>query len=72
MRLVEWTIPAYHCPNCLRKIKAVLGEIEGISLEGSNQAQSRLTLKARTPEALAYARRCLAEAGYPVQTARTL
>jgi hypothetical protein len=56
----------------LRKIKAVLGEIEGISLESSNQTQSRLTLKAQTPEALAYARRCLAEAGYPVQNGRTL
>lgn len=72
MRFVEWTIPAYHCPNCLRKIKAILEEIEGVSLEGSNQAQSRLTLKAQRPEALAYARRCLAEAGYPVQTGRTV
>jgi copper chaperone CopZ len=39
MRIVEWTIPAYHCPNCLRKIKAVLAEIDGVCLLRSDQSQ---------------------------------
>jgi copper chaperone CopZ len=67
MRIVEWTIPAYHCPNCLRKIKAVLAEIDGVRLLCSDQSQHRLTLEVRTPEALVYARRRLTDAGYSVR-----
>jgi copper chaperone CopZ len=67
MRTVDWTIPAYHCSNCLLKIKHVLGEIEGVHLVRHNQSQHTVTLEAPTPEALAYTKRRLAQAGYPVQ-----
>lgn len=67
MRTVDWTIPAYHCPDCLRRIKHILDEIEDVRLIRSDQAQHRLSLEAQTVEALAYAKRRLAAAGYPVQ-----
>lgn len=67
MRTVVWTIPAYHCPNCLRKINQILEQIEGITLVQNDQRHHQLTLKAHTPEALAFAKHRLAEAGYPVQ-----
>lgn len=67
MRTVEWMIPSYHCPNCLRKIKTTLAEIEGVAVLRADQSRHCVTLAAPTPEALAYAKRRLAEAGYPVQ-----
>jgi copper chaperone CopZ len=67
MRTVDWTIPAYHCSNCLLKIKNVLGEIEGIRLVRNDQSNHKITLEAPGPEALAYAKHRLAQAGYPVQ-----
>lgn len=67
MRRVEWTIPSYHCANCLRKMKEVLAEIEGLRLVRHDERLHQLTLEAAGPEALAYAKRQLAQAGYPVQ-----
>lgn len=67
MRTVEWMIPSYNCSNCLHKIKTVLAEIEGVAILRTDQSQHRLTVEGRSPEALAYAKRRLAEAGYPAQ-----
>ncbi len=69
MRTVNWSAPTYNCGDCLFKIKRVLAEIEGVRLIGSDQRRQRLTVEATGPEVVAYAKRRLAEAGFPVQPA---
>jgi copper chaperone CopZ len=71
MRTTTWTVPAYHCHHCLRKIKETLNEIEGVRVVGSDPGQHQVTVAAPTPEALAYAKHLLAQAGYPVQAGNT-
>lgn len=67
MRTVNWLAPTYHCGDCLLKIKRVLAEIEGVRLVSSDPRRQRLTIEAAGPEVIAYAKRRLAEAGFPVQ-----
>lgn len=67
MRTVNWFVSAYHCANCLGKIKAILDKVEGVRLVQGQQNRQLITVEASGPEALAFAKRRLAEAGYPVQ-----
>jgi copper chaperone CopZ len=67
MRTVNWVIPDYHCHHCLRKITEALRDIKGVRLLRGDPAKHLLTVEGNNPEVLAYAKCCLAEAGYPVQ-----
>ncbi|HRV94717.1 MAG TPA: heavy-metal-associated domain-containing protein [Anaerolineae bacterium] len=67
MRTINWIAPTYHCGNCLIKIKRVLAEIDGVRLVSSDQGRQRLTIEAAGPEVIAYTKRRLAGAGFPVQ-----
>lgn len=69
MRTVAWYIPNFHCHNCLRTIKQTLEAIDGIQAVQGDLKTQRLTLRGRSPETLAFAKRRLAEAGYPVRPA---
>lgn len=67
MRTINWIAPTYHCSNCLIKIKRVLAEIDGVRLVSSDQGRQRLTIEATGPEVIAYTKRQLAGAGFPVK-----
>jgi copper chaperone CopZ len=69
MRTVTWHIPNYHCRHCFGKIKQTLHEIDGIDQVQGDLKTQRLTLRGNGPEVLAFAKRRLAEAGYPVRLA---
>jgi copper chaperone CopZ len=68
MRRITWHIPNYHCEHCFAKIKRALSEIDGLEQIEGNHKTGHVTLQGRGPEVLAFAKRRLAEAGYPVQT----
>ena len=67
MRTINWIVPTYHCGNCLLKIKKVLSEIEGVRLVDNDQRRQRVTVQASGPEVIAYTKRRLAGAGFPVR-----
>jgi copper chaperone CopZ len=67
MKTVTWYVPDYHCANCLARIKQVLAKIDSVRLVQGQPNQHLITVEAGGPEGLAYAKRRLAEAGYPVQ-----
>ena len=67
MRTINWIVPTYHCGNCLLKIKRVLAEIDGVDLIGNDQGRQQVTVQASGPEVIAYTKRRLAGAGFPVQ-----
>ncbi len=72
MRTVNWIVPDFHCHHCLSRINETLREIQGVRLLRSNPATHTLTVEGSDPEVLAYAKRCLAQAGYPVKPARLM
>lgn len=68
MRTVTWIIPDFHCHHCLSRIGETLREIKGVRLLRSNPTTHTLTVEGSDAEVLAYAKRRLGQAGYPVQS----
>ncbi|MCK6630612.1 MAG: heavy-metal-associated domain-containing protein [Anaerolineae bacterium] len=68
MRTVNWVVPDYHCHHCLSRITDALRDIKGVRLLRSDPTTHTLTIEGSGPEVLAFAKRHLAQAGYPVQS----
>lgn len=68
MRTVNWVVPDYHCHHCLSRITEALRDIKGVRLLRGDPTKHTLTVEGNDPEGLAFAKRRLAQAGYPVQS----
>ncbi len=65
IRMVNWYVPALHCESCAGRIRRTLDEIDGVQLIRINVARQTIEVEGIGPEALAFAKRQLAQAGYP-------
>jgi copper chaperone CopZ len=65
MRTVHWVVPNLHCDSCAARIRRTLAEIDGVRLVRVHVARQTIEVEGAGPEAFAYAKRQLAQAGYP-------
>lgn len=70
-RTVNWVVPSLHCESCAARIRRTLAEIDGVRLVRIHVTRQIIEVEGAGPEALAYAKRQLAQAGYPCTVGET-
>ena len=54
-----------HCSHCAARIRSTLAEIDGLRLVRVDVGKQTVQVEGERPEAFAFAKRQLADAGYP-------